>query len=320
MTPEQIQTNSAGKINLAIEQSTSSYLYHYTSNLGLMGIVKGNCFWVSRADFLNDSLEMSYFKDILQHIINEMEQSFNGFINKNDANGDLLKVILAQLKRALVKYPELYLNYAKQIFILSLSENGDSLTLFSNYSSGDGYNIGLKRDELIRSFDNEGKSIIQVGKINYNREEQENIIINDIIDEYEYLVDILSKRTKPATEDEIRTELQKYFNLINYKFLNYSLYFKHPSFYHEEEYRIVFMIDEEDKDKQIRFRPYNSIIIPYIEVRHSSKLPIEFISIGPKNNLDIAKKGVELFLEYNGYRIEPPSKLNIIKSQIPLRY
>lgn len=80
------------------------------------------------------------------------------------------------------------------------------------------------------------------------------------------------------------------------------------------------MIDESDKDKQIRFRPYNSIIIPYIEVRQNNKLPIEFITIGPKNNLDIAKKGVELFMEYNSYHVEPPTKLNIIKSEIPLRY
>lgn len=98
------------------------------------------------------------------------------------------------------------------------------------------------------------------------------------------------------------------------------MFFKHPTFYHEEEFRIAFMIDEQDEHRRIKFRPFNSIIIPYIEIKLKNKFPIEFITIGPKNNIDIAQKGVELFLSYSGYKIDAPSKISIVKSEIPLRY
>jgi hypothetical protein len=316
MTDSELLLNVDGKISLSIEQSESNYLYHYTSNIGLMGIIEKNCLWVSRADFLNDSLEIAYLKEILHFIINEIENSFEGIVDKRDSTGSILKYIIAQLKSALKRYPNLYLQYAKQTFILSLSENNDSLTLFSNYSNGDGYNIGFNREDLsIESGD-----IVQAGKVRYNREDQENIIYNDIVDNYEFLIARLSNRSKPPEDSEISIEIRKYLNLINYKLLNYSMFFKHPTFYQEEEFRIVFMIDEQDEHRRINFRAFNSIIIPYIEIKLKSRFPIEFITIGPKNNLDIAQKGVELFLSYNGYKIAPPPEVSILKSEIPLRY
>lgn len=230
MTESQILLNTDGKINIAIEQSESNYLYHYTSNTGLMGIVGSNCFWVSRADFLNDSLEIAYLKEILQFTISEIENSFDGILDKRDSNGSLLKLIISQLKSALNRYPDLYLHYAKQTFILSLSENNDSLTLFSNYSNGDGYNIGFKREELVRLIDQESGNIIQMGKVNYNREYQENIIYNDIIDNYELLIDRLSNRSDPPAESEVSIELHRYFNLINYKLLNSLCFLNIPHF------------------------------------------------------------------------------------------
>lgn len=325
MKNSEIQKNKNGEINIALEQSESDCLYHYTGNSGLMGITSSNCFWVSRSDFLNDSQEIVYFKEILEATIKELEVSFDDIVNVRDQNGNLLKLIITETNKMLDKYSEIYMNYARQIFVLSLSENNDSLTLFSNYSNGDGYNIGLKREDFLNQLHIDYQQIIHLGqasKINYNREAQENIVFNDIYDEYESLIEILTSRVEHPTNEEINSELKKFFNLLSLKFFNYSIFFKHPTFYHEEEYRIIFLVDDKDARKVVKFRPYNSIIIPYIEIKLREYLPIKTITIGPKNNLDIAKNSVEVFLNYNPFQSKriAESEISVIKSQIPLRY
>lgn len=73
------------------------------------------------------------------------------------------------------------------------------------------------------------------------------------------------------------------------------------------------------------------MFIPYIEVVFEESndikgLPIDSITIGPKNSLDIAAKGLGQFLKSQGYKVslnpecKDNNKLLIKKSDVPLRY
>ena len=80
------------------------------------------------------------------------------------------------------------------------------------------------------------------------------------------------------------------------------------------------VINKNIKKQIVKHRISNRVFIPYIELglnsnRKEGNLPIEKITIGPKNNLDIAEMGLRSFLESEGYY-----KIIIKKSKIPLRY
>ncbi|BBH24141.1 hypothetical protein Back11_54860 [Paenibacillus baekrokdamisoli] len=100
-------------------------------------------------------------------------------------------------------------------------------------------------------------------------------------------------------------------------------FFKDPCFSHEEEYRVVFFQHDIDHNEakynqKVLFREKSGIITPYIEVRpltSSKKLPIQSITIGPKNNVDNAQVGLEFLLIKQGY-----DSISVERSRIPLRY
>ena len=95
---------------------------------------------------------------------------------------------------------------------------------------------------------------------------------------------------------------------------------KNKSFIQEEEHRLIVTIKEEkDRKKFVQFRPHNGAFIPYIELCFEENFPIESVTIGPRNNIDIAEKGLKMFLMSLGYKVGK-SGVEIIKSNIPLRY
>ncbi len=87
----------------------------------------------------------------------------------------------------------------------------------------------------------------------------------------------------------------------------------------EEEYRFVFWIihDESMKGKNklpMCFRVKNDTMIPYVEIKCNVINATTAITIGPKNNMDIAKQGMELYCASKGMKVK------VKKSKIPLRY
>lgn len=72
-----------------------------------------------------------------------------------------------------------------------------------------------------------------------------------------------------------------------------------------------------DNQQQVQFRAQNGVIIPYIAIDFQAKLPINHVTIGPKNNVDIAKSGMEHYLRVKDYDME---QVTINKSVAALRY
>ena len=89
------------------------------------------------------------------------------------------------------------------------------------------------------------------------------------------------------------------------------------------EYRISFTTLDNDISNIVKFRICNGVFIPYIEVKfsfenqHDHKIPLKSITIGPKNNIDIAHEGLRNMLDTLKYETKD---IEIAKSLIPLRY
>lgn len=119
-----------------------------------------------------------------------------------------------------------------------LSENPDSLTLWASYSQFVGYNIGLDTSALIQAIKTQDIPYVD-GKVIYNQEKQEEIIYNEIKPVYDYL--------KSSGQIKAGKHFIESTNHLNFILLMYSIFFKNPSFYPEEEYRIAFITDSSER-------------------------------------------------------------------------
>lgn len=169
-------------------------------------------------------------------------------------------------------------------FVCSLSELDDDLNMWRCYANdGKGVAIGLSYSELKALFNE------KIEKIKYvSNEELKRALISE-----EILQMLQKEDTSPLS-----------------RLLNKALYFKHPSFSAEKEWRIA------DHSLEQGFGVSNGFIKPYIELRIPTSA-IESITLGPK--CEYTKNRFSLYRMLKS-KISPSeqNKLQIIKSQVPL--
>ncbi len=112
-------------------------IYHYTSPEGLKGIFDTSSLFASDMYFLNDSSEGMYVISLIEENIDRLCKSEN----------ELKRYVEKELR--LIKSGK----WQEQIhnYIISFSQNGDSLEMWNYYTKGNsiqGYNIGFDIDKL----------------------------------------------------------------------------------------------------------------------------------------------------------------------------
>lgn len=337
------------KISVEFERWRSKYIdfenymkgsvYHYTNISALEGIIKNKTLWVTKSDFLNDKTEYIYAINLINKVFNKNKYAY---LN-NNALKNIIQIIKKRLSRS---------------FIFSTSLNGDSTNLWGNYSKGEGYNICFNLEKVFGKFWN-GKIFVvgnkkqkdgtskqymiprvdqyktvsmTPGKVIYDPSIQEETItdIFNFMDSiyksnflyYKEIINLKNNDTKSL--DMLNTYTDYAIGAAQMILSNQVQLFKNPVFKQDEEYRILFDINR--KIDVIKYRAFNNVFVPYIEVifegDNDNKLPIDKIIIGPKNNLDIAEKGLRSFLVNQGYKMggDLENKLLIKNSDVPLRY
>lgn len=289
-------------------------LYHYTDLSALKGIVMDRSFWVTKSDFLNDKYEFYYaFKvirkvcaklipnlqnrKIFMHVLKEQLESFHG--GRTDA-------VLSGW------------------YILSFSRAKDSLLLWTEFSQSHGYCLEFDYKRLIRGlFD----GIWLDGYVIYDKKKQQELVENTLRRILEKK-DVNHRKLKEKLFSEDKTishkELHGFMEEFSVCCFVYSMFFKKDCFREEREYRFVFWAFHEplSKDSGLRtipmhFREKEQALIPYIVVNYKEgerNNPIRSITAGPKNNSDLAVKGMQYFLRNE--KIDTPVR----ESKIPLRY
>ena len=114
----------------ALEIIKYETIYHYTTNIGLFGILKSRNLHLSNIDYMNDPNEMKYLNRYLQ-----------SYKERNYIPKDAVKNILKEVDRIKCYY---------DVFVFSTSSDKDSHTLWKSYSRHEnyGYNIGLNIEKL----------------------------------------------------------------------------------------------------------------------------------------------------------------------------
>lgn len=289
-----------------IDRKTDGVLYHYTNLHALYAIISTGLVWGTRSEFLNDFSELKYIKKVIEDVTDSIEEdaperSFKEAVLKN-LNG-------------------IYFNthHPSKCYLLSLTDISDLITNWSTYSNFDGYNIGLDATGLHQILEHRYSNHFISGYVIYDKELQEDIIK----EEFEHYLRQWKAFYPGAIEDQSRIA-----ELFMFRILIYSYFFKHPSFKQEEEYRIAFFPENfaEGQKAEVKFRPSNGVIIPYIELNlkditgDRTNLPLKEVWIGPMNKMDNAFLGIDSFLSSLGYDTETPDGTRIMTSVIPLRF
>lgn len=253
---------------------------------------------------------LRHYSYIICKLYNVLYKGFKYSINDRD-----IKKLIATVNEIFYGIPEVY--------IISFSTQGDLLPLWTYYSKSDGYNMGLKPEALfnrLNMLEESGELFHKYynGAVVYDKAAQTEIMEKEL--------KIIEKQLHVAEFDEeiiINT-----INMLIDKIISYAAFFKEPSFKCEEEYRIAFFVTDRNKmsrnsrNPKIKFRTKDNMIIPYIDIDFKlgsdgdmTVMPLKSITIGPKNNSDIADSGLKYFLSNLGFK-----NVSIIKSKVPLRY
>ncbi|SOC13456.1 hypothetical protein SAMN05880501_107193 [Ureibacillus xyleni] len=279
-------------------------IYHYTSLEGLMGILSSEEVWMTNSDFLNDMSELTYFKTLTKEAKERFETEILFKYKQEEINKNNMLTLFIELfdKAIQNRFDKPTENF--EVYVMSLSENDDSLTLWGNYAKGKGYNICFNTQTLISEVDKIGLGYVVYGNVVYERETQLRTLSHSLVRTFDLIIN------KDVEIGELKKELLSYFNSL---IISYSIFFKHASFAPEEEFRMALTTSE---NVDVQFRSNGEVIIPYIKLEFD-KSDINGIVIGPKNNSDIAENGVKTYLQKLNYSL---NETWVKKSEIPLRY
>lgn len=289
-------------------------IYHYTDLKALKGIVMDHAFWVTKSDFLNDKYEFYYAFKIIRKVCAKMIP-----------NAQNRKIFMHVLKERMEFF---HGSAADQVlagwYILSFSKAKDSLLLWTEFSQSQGYCLEFDYKRLVKELPD---GIHLDGYVIYDKKKQYELVENTLRQILEEK-DEGRKKLREKLLSEERTVSAKELDDLMKEFAAccfvYSMFFKKDCFREEREYRFIFWVFHEQvpgsKDAQVvpmYFREKDQALLPYIvidykeEEKHS---PICSITAGPKNDSDLAVKGMQYFLRNE--KIVIPVR----ESKIPLRY
>jgi hypothetical protein len=264
-------------------------LFHYTSSLGLMGIIKSNKIWTTKIHYLNDKSELQL---AFEYIRNEIESQNKG-IDKTRTDEELNNMIEALNSIGVIN-----------VSVASFTEFGDQLSQWRGYCEiGQGYSIGFNGQKLM---DHVAKSE------NYR-------LVPCVYDEKKHL-QMVKEFVNSAPVIDI-TNHPNYGKPPFYEmpFGNAALFLapiiKSEGFKEEKEWRLI---SSALSYENAEFRKGNYSLIPYWEFDLDLEHTFNSIVIGPTPEQDLAERALQGFL-LNAYFDNVALWTNIKHSKIPFR-
>ncbi|MEA5056978.1 MAG: DUF2971 domain-containing protein [Anaerotignum propionicum] len=291
-------------------------LYHYTTAEGVQGIIENRQFIATKSDFLNDKLEFLYSLEILEKVIDT-------YIVNKDLGRRLYKIIKAEMDELAIITPSCQTvcvpdHEDKSFYVISFSKLDNSALLWAEFTDFRGYCLGFDYEKLVKGFT--GRSFLH-GTVIYSEEVQISCLLDALIacvrrgvnDGFVELDTIYEENAEIGDEAllEIGGDMAMVCSV-------YAMFFKSEFFKGEEEYRFVFSPLRTDRGGQPRFRILKQIFLPYIMVEldgFATPIPLTSVTVGAKNNSDIAVRGMRSFLMGQGL-----DNIPVTLSDIPLRY
>lgn len=268
------------------------FLYHYTNSSGMRGILDSSRIWATNFRFLNDASEVEYGVALFDEVVQER-------LNKTkDTNfSEFLKQTLHEAKEY---------NGTLDCYIACFCERDDLLNQWRVYAgSGGGYALGFRTEDIGIDWDKSchPQHDFTLHKVIYDKELQKKLI-TEILDLGE---NCLSRASEGVPQPYVDSLISLCAYHIALDSVDYLMYFKHPAFAVEEEWRLCH-VTMADYEKFVLFRdgPYG--LTPYVCLDpspmtgvHANRLPLERITHGPTPNPANVRFALTKLLQAKGY-------------------
>jgi hypothetical protein len=255
-------------------------IFHYTSQEGLLGIIREKALWMSSIHHLNDATEFTYAVNLVRTKLQSKQRTLFGMAD--------LKNLNQLYSRAIEKLDVMDWN-APPVFVGSFSEEDDQLSQWRAYT-GDrpGFSIGFEYDYLKELARMQSLRLVRCA---YTASEHGEIL------------------------DEIIEKTRTVENLLALlAFVAPTL--KDPSFREEKEYRIH--TQAVAKSSEVGFRSGRSMLVPYRPFSLAGtdgKMKITRIVVGPTPHMDLSISSVKQLLAAS----DVEDGCDVADSKIPYR-
>lgn len=269
-------------------------IYHYTTQLGLLGIISSGQIWASALFYMNDAAEFTYTVEIARQLLLKFK---NAMLPEHS-------IVIDAMGHALTYASSQY------TFVCSFSEEKDLLSQWRAYSpSGNGFSIGFDYSQLKDPMERQG---FKLGRCIYDEQEQIELLLQVLQSLFDHYVQELAKPDGlPA---------QRVADFTSYLFVEIvqqiAPLFKHPSFKEEKEWRLISK-PLKLGDQSIQHREGKSMIIPYLNFDlkgTDGKMIIKEIVVGPAPHMELSRQSVNSLLLT---KIHEPCDIQL--SKIPYR-
>jgi len=289
----------ASELALDLSEQPPWPLFHYSDSVALCGILKDRELWATHPLYLNDATELTLGEQIAQDVFNE----FSGAAKPGDERFALDSLAKSYAKRRA--------STRHDLFVVSLSEDGDMLSQWRGYAgNGGGFSIGFG-----------GLPILPRHWPHTMRNDLGTQIIRCVYDQAEFrekltseIETVILNARQLAANDQMFDWMLHVPNALLHVAHTRVPALKHSGFREEAEWRLVATIDPKRRD--VEFRPTSQGLVPYVRVpaaKPDEPIDISAVIVGP-TQLDVGVLSARVLMEQRGY-----SPDLVARSEVPYR-
>jgi hypothetical protein len=277
-------------------------LYHYTNGGTLIRILESGQIWSTHVSCMNDSKEWIYAIESFRRGLAEYRK---GTVNQ------VFEPCLSRMERA-CDNPDAS---TVAVFLTCFSEKADDLSQWRAYGGPAGYALAFSLDQIIATVSSFG-GLNLISPVMYGWEGAR-LLVEDAIKwaEHFFLQGIAGQRA-PSVEEWADDFVAYWLWSLSF----YAPFLKHESFRDEAEWRLVHLLQNEDKPN-LTFQQRTSMMTRHLPLPLGQKkggstlLPLERIIVGPSNFSALSRIAVGDLLVKCGYADAVP----VDNSSIPYR-
>ena len=214
--------------------------FHYCSAQGLKGILESRLFFASDVLSLSDYSEVVHGRDMACELLKKRSSPLAEHLHDAFQQG-----------RRLGGLGETWF-----VHVVCLCGSKDVLSQWRGYSGTGGFAIGLDPAKLEQRVKQSDFAIL---KMVYDREEQQRVLA-EAIENFEEVF----RELAPDSLNEVNAVITKMAQIL----FNTLIYFKHPAFHQENEWRIL-KIDPQEK---VKFWLRGADLVPYVPLKFEPNL------------------------------------------------
>ncbi len=298
-------------LNDVLSREPDKPLYHYTTQKGLLGIIKDRQIWATHTQYLNDRREFSHAVDLVREEIKSLLAEVPH--TREDTRRLLTEMPHRSAREDALSRMEATLSlpiHGVNVCVCSFSEERDSLSQWRAYGGSSGFAAGFSSKVLRAATEKQQWFLVPCIYDPATQRSLVRALVEEVLEE------ILGG---PLVEDEEEDSvLKRLGNLLPY-LSRYAPILKDESFKEEREWRIISrpMVCE-----RLDYREGKSLIVPYYKLplcEDNQKLELHEVVIGPTPDVERSRSSLTSLIMSQKVVMPGTGGTNVTVSKVPYR-